>query len=183
MIDAKDFSILKIVEDADKPLWKKEIHKRIQDAAQDIPAEPFSIQTVGRRVDALYEDDLLAARIMNPEAAQRTLITTYRTTESGREAIDEYRDSRLRQHVVGFVEAALEDGSLPSDRSIEALFAQRFGFDRTTIRGRLDTQEVLCLSLIYFLQERIDALQELEPTITAIPTDGQLRAPVEEYLL
>lgn len=183
MIDDKDFSILKVLYDADKPLWKKEIHERIQTRSETFPCEPFSIQTVGRRVDSLYSDDLITARIMSPSQAQRTLITTYQTTPTGREAIEQYRDMFLREQVIGFVQATLQEGDPPAQPCLGCLFSERFGLEPETIRDNLTPTEILCLALSYFLQEDIEELRDLTPTLRTIQLEGQLQAPVEEYIV
>jgi len=183
MIDDKDFSILKVLHDADKPLWKKEMHERIQARSDVFPCDPFSIQTVGRRVDSLYGDDLLTARIMSPSQAQRTLITTYQTTSAGREAIEQYRDEFLRTQVISFVRTTLRDEEPPSQPCLGCLFGERFGLDQDTIQSNLTTTEILCLALAYFLQENLEEVRQLTPTLRTIQLEGQLRAPVEEYMV
>lgn len=183
MIDDKDFSILKVLKDADKPLWKKAIHERIHSRSETFPCDPFSIQTVGRRVDALYNDELITARIMSPSQAQRTLITTYQTTATGKEAIERYRDRFLREQVITFVQETLQDGEPPAQPCLGCLFGERFGLDPETIQDNLNPTEILCLALSYFLQEDIEELGDLTPTLRTIQLEGQLRAPVEEYMV
>lgn len=183
MIDDKDFSILKVLHDADKPLWKKEIHERIQVQSEAFPCDSFSIQTVGRRVDSLYGDDLITARIMSPAQAQRTLITTYQPTSAGIEAIKQYRDDFLRRQVISFVRSTLQDEEPPSQPCLGCLFSERFELDTETIQDNLTSTEILCLALAYFLQDSIEEVRQLTPALRTIQLEGQLQAPVEEYVV
>lgn len=62
----------------DDPLWKKRIAHQIDNV---------SIQTIGRRVDALRDKGLLDSCIIAPDDIKRDLIIAFETTEQGRAAL------------------------------------------------------------------------------------------------
>jgi len=82
-----DLHILVIL--ADQTLWKKRIHKTLQEHGTDDTA--VSVQTVGRYVDRLRENDLLDIRLVNPDNVSRSVIAAYTTTEKGDRALNRYR--------------------------------------------------------------------------------------------
>lgn len=61
-------------------LWKKQV-------AQEFTA---SVQTIGRDIDALENDGLLETRLVAPKEHSRTHFIAYRTTDQGRDALDEF---------------------------------------------------------------------------------------------
>lgn len=75
-IDLLDLQILAILRD--DPLWKKRIAHQINNV---------SVQTIGRRVDALHDKGLLESCIIAPDDIKRDLIIAFETTETGRAAL------------------------------------------------------------------------------------------------
>jgi len=67
-----------LTEDA---LWKAELGERFD----------VSVQTVGRDVDALHADGLLASTIVTPFDASHDQYIAYETTSAGEEALAAYR--------------------------------------------------------------------------------------------
>lgn len=82
-LDLTNYRILYIL--YDEPLWKNEIHERLQRHE----AETVSVQTVGRRVDQLQDAGLVNAKMVSPESIQRDLIIAFETTDLGVAALQE----------------------------------------------------------------------------------------------
>ncbi len=108
MIDDKDFSILKILDNSESPLWKKEIHRRLGENIDKLPLEEnFSVQTVGRRVDKMVESGVLDSLYMKTEDVNRMLIHSFYPTERGMEELREKREK--------FMESLVQETLLDKD--------------------------------------------------------------------
>jgi hypothetical protein len=76
-LDHKDYTVLHICHQADTPPWKARIHDTYNDATA-LPTP--SIQTIGRRVDTLINDNLLAPVIVSPDDTPRDLLKGHELT-------------------------------------------------------------------------------------------------------
>lgn len=93
-IDIIDFLILKCLQEHDAPLWKNRIHEH-----HDGFGESASVQTIGRRVDTLVEEEYLDSCIVSPDDINRDLIIAYKLTEKGRAALRQKRRDMLEEAV------------------------------------------------------------------------------------
>jgi hypothetical protein len=170
-IDNMDFSILKTIADADGPLWKKQVHRRIQNRLQTLPAsDSVSVQTIGRRIDRLKEDGYLAPCIVRPEGINRDLIIAFETTETGRNAVYSQQDDLLREYTA---DALLRDSSPDYGHdTAAALAADELGRD-TVDQLRQHTPKCLAAALCYhYLAEELDGLEEAGQTLRSLLADG-----------
>lgn len=107
--ERKQFSVLKILEKAEKPIWKKEIHRRIGEELDCLPVEKrFSVQTVGRRVNRMKEENLVKALHINDDEVNRPLIEGFFPTEKGRKVIRAQREHYLKQKLEDYLQNSLE---------------------------------------------------------------------------
>ncbi len=101
-IDEKDFAILKILESSGSPLWKKEIHRRLDKNIEKMPLDStFSVQTVGRRVDRMVDDGLLESFFIKNENVNRMLIKSFYPTEKGLDMLVGKRESFMENWLNG----------------------------------------------------------------------------------
>ncbi|MDY6770772.1 MAG: hypothetical protein SV186_02315 [Candidatus Nanohaloarchaea archaeon] len=181
MIDKTDFSVLKTIQTSDTPLWKKEIHRQILDGIDSLPyLDSVSIQTIGRRVEQLYDDRYLKAKLTQTDEVNRTLITTYHLTEQGQQAIEDYREKLLRDWVVTNLTSHLNGSSGPDAclTAITEVFCSHFGIRDDQIEP-VSEQQLLAALTDYFLDQELpaadsDQLQHLLDTLDASPQSGQV---------
>ncbi len=96
-IDNIDFAIMTLINNADRPLWKNRIHERLHNRQDRLPiTKGVSVQTVGRRVDALQEDGYMETVIASPDDLKRDLIIAFKLTDDGKTVLHEKRESVLK---------------------------------------------------------------------------------------
>lgn len=78
-LDRVDLALLTLL--ADDPLWKSEAHAQLLTLDR---VDTVSVQTVGRRIDRLHQEDYLATKIVTPEDLDRDLMIAFQTTAEGR---------------------------------------------------------------------------------------------------
>ncbi len=101
-IDDKDFAILKILESSGSPLWKKEIHRRLDKNIENIPLEStFSVQTVGRRVDRMVNEGILESFYIKTDEVNRMLIKSFYPTEMGLDKLVDKREKFMEKWLKG----------------------------------------------------------------------------------
>lgn len=97
-IDNIDFAILTLINNADRPLWKNRIHERLHDRQERLPiTNGVSVQTVGRRVDTLQEEEYLETVIASPDDLKRDLIIAFKLTKDGKDVLRGKRESLLKE--------------------------------------------------------------------------------------
>jgi hypothetical protein len=72
----------------DGVLWKNRIHERLPDKGPDLLQS--SLQTVGRRVDDLYDCGYLESCVTQGENVNRDLLIGFRTTDQGTAALEQH---------------------------------------------------------------------------------------------
>lgn len=91
-IDDTDYALLAAIADAEKPLWKKRLHNRLQNRSPPLPGNTdLSLQSVGRRVNLLHERGLVDTEIVHPPNIAQNLIIGYTLTDNGRQVLKEKR--------------------------------------------------------------------------------------------
>ncbi len=157
-------------------MWKKDIHRTMQeDPAIPDDIADISVQTAGRRVDALNEADLLEPEIITPDGLNRDLIIAYELSPAGKDAIREKRESVLRDHLSQIT--CLDEDTDRHHNFIAALFADELGLDS---RGRAllyscSGVELNAFIAVYLLQRDVSTLlsiPRLEDLAEAEPVDA-----------
>lgn len=155
-IDNTDYAILQCLCNASKPVWKKEIHVRIQGNITCFPGiEGVSVQTVGRHVDKLHDLAYLESCVVSPENLNRDLIISYKLTEDGFTALREKRESLLKSRIM-----------TPEDtdkQELLTLLHQEIGFndEMQSFLADRDTPELIGLAEIYYMRKYLD--QKMNP--------------------
>lgn len=166
VIDETEFSILTTIERSQTSLWKKEIHRRVLDSTESIPGlESISIQTISRRVQDLYDDHLLKARLTNTEEVNRTLITTYQLTDKGREALDGYRESFLKDWALTHLHSQLSESAAQPETeptAIRHIFCDHYDIPRKACSG-VAPENILKVLADTFLQGQLEGIVDEEP--------------------
>jgi len=165
VIDKTEFSILTTIERSQTSLWKKEIHRRVLDSTESIPGlESLSIQTISRRVQDLYDADLLKARLTNTDAVNRTLITTYELTDSGNKALDQYRESFLKDWALTHLHSQLSESAAQPETeptAIRHIFCDHYDIPRQACNG-VAPENILKVLTDTFIQGQLDGIVEEE---------------------
>lgn len=179
-LDTVDYAVLTAVA-AHDGAWKKRVHDWLHAHSDEMPdVAPVSMQTVGRRIDRLYRDDLLATEIISSDAVNRDLIIAYALTNAGREAQAAKRHELLR-HAVQQASDVLhpvpdsDPGRIQRD-ALLALLCDEFNIMGRT-RDRLEycsTQELLTLLAIHYLRQdllppRLEANDRLATILRETP--------------
>jgi DNA-binding HxlR family transcriptional regulator len=179
VIDETEFSILTTVERSQTSLWKKEIHRRVLDSTESIPGlESISIQTISRRVQDLYDQNLLKARLTNTDEVNRTLITTYQLTDRGTEALDAYRESFLKDWALTHLHSRLSESATQPETdptAIRHIFCDHYDIPRQACSG-VAPENILKVLADTFLQGQLEGIVEEEPH-TAFTTTLRQHSP------
>ena len=132
MKDAKDFSIVKVINESETAPWKKRIHDRICRDIDRLPVkDDFSFQTVCRRISRLEKLNFLKSYHRNVEQVNRSLINVYSATEKGLNSLRNYRSSLISEWIEG-QKAKTEE---MSEEFIRDAFARRYGIPRDVCSG------------------------------------------------
>ncbi|MFB6166882.1 MAG: hypothetical protein ABEJ62_01320, partial [Candidatus Nanohaloarchaea archaeon] len=160
-IDTVDFSILKVIADAERPIWKKEAHRRInQDPKALEESKGVSVQTIGRRINELKEKGLLKQVMMRPESINREWIIGFRTTEKGGSVMGEKREGIIRDFLSK--SCIMSDGEIKRDpETIRHLVAEELsGEPSDEILSEFGKTELLTLLSFHYLKERANEVME-----------------------
>lgn len=143
-MDRNEFCILRILRETEKPIWKKEIHRRIEQEVEMLPLEePFSIQTVGRRVNDLFEKGLIKAIATCDDEVDRALITAYELSNEGQQEVEEQMNQILKQQVSAFTRTTLLDRELDiDDELLRNTFSDLYNVPRNELED-MPTETVL----------------------------------------
>lgn len=98
-IDDISYTLMKCIDDADEPVWKKRIRERLEEHADRLPVAPVSSQTVGRRINKLHDRALIESQIISPDDIRHDLLIGYTTTDKGVQKLREKRQLLLRQYI------------------------------------------------------------------------------------
>lgn len=113
-IDETDYALLAAIVNAEQPLWKKRLHTRLQERDPPLPGNTeLSLQSVGRRINRLHEQELVDTEIVHPADVSQNLIIGYTLTDAGRRVLDEKRGE-----IIGSYVGSTEDDSTFIDQDI-----------------------------------------------------------------
>lgn len=85
-LDKLDLYILTLL--SEQPLWKKRVHTMLTEhGPHDLHP---SLQTIGRRIDALRDKELVETQVVQPDDTPRQVVIAFKTLEYGRETVDQY---------------------------------------------------------------------------------------------
>lgn len=172
-IDNIDFAIMTLINNADRPLWKNRIHERLHNRQEQLPiTNGVSVQTIGRRVDALQEAGHLETVIASPDDLKRDLIIAFTLTDDGTTALHQKREAILK----GIINDTIFRDEKHTDIGKEALVAlmnDHFCSDdapELTTDDHEENELLAILTLYYAEQEALDIFdtetkQELYDTV------------------
>lgn len=99
-IDNVEYAVLKAFSDLGRPLWKKRVHEYLEANKDYLPIEDdVSLQTVGRQIDTLVNNDYLDNVITSPDKLQRDLIIAFTPTDRGRDALAAKRRDLVKNSI------------------------------------------------------------------------------------
>lgn len=164
-IDNTDFAILFSVENHDVPPWKNKIHGWVVDQEENLPiANSVSVQTVGRRVDTLVNEDFLETVIVSPEDIKRDLIIAFKLTEKGKDAITGKREQLLKETVQNQIFAA-DDGNNISKGALITLLLDKFNWDGDmyeTLHQKYGKNELSTFLVMVYIEEEASSMIDAE---------------------
>jgi len=164
-IDTLNFEILHAVYTADKPLWKKRIHKSLQD--------DIALQTTGRRVNKLRDAGLLDQCIVSADDLKRKYIIAFDLTDEGRKKMEDGLQQLLDEKALTVHEhvadtkgsAGLSQIDIDKGISIKLLSARyNLAPDEEDFLRDEFTPDELAL-LLFIVQTRQHIEQEISETI------------------
>lgn len=157
-IDDTDYAILKCIDDGGKPLWKNKIHECIKERTDELPImSTVSVQTVGRRVDNLTDEEFLESCIVSPEEIKRDLIIAFKITEKGVETLEEKTEDYLQQAVQTGIFAHQEETPIGKNALIE-LIHDRFELGKDTkemMQREYSRDELIMLMTLYYVRREV----------------------------
>lgn len=176
IVDETDFSILCAVKQHDLPPWKNKIHGWIVEEEGTLPIAGVSVQTVGRRVDDLVQEDYLETVIVSPDDIKRDLIIAFKLTDKGHETINETREhllaNRVKDHLFRDTDTGMQNGT------IARLIADRYGWDTDALnemREQYGTEELSSFLTLIYVDEQtggmLDGVSERTIEELAATTD------------
>ncbi|MDY6765741.1 MAG: hypothetical protein SVW77_00070 [Candidatus Nanohaloarchaea archaeon] len=183
-LDRLDLAILRTVRDAETPLWKKHIYRTIR-GRETLPESvaDISVQTLGRRVDALNDADLLVPRIVEPADLNRDLIIAYRLGPDGSAAIEEKQRVLLREFLA---RRHRPDTGVTTDTDyIADLFADMAGLDEASRDALVELPPAAITALVdaYYLHvDAADVFAGSELDRLQSELDGGRLTPLVEQL-
>lgn len=191
-IDAVDYAVLKCIDRTDG-CWKKCVHEWISDNIGRLPLdEQKSVQTIGRRIDALAADGLLESCILSPDAVNREMIIGYTLTEQGEQALARKQNELLRDMVREVSDELLTADDYDGDTPVSVdrdplifLMADAFDIDgdtRADTLPRIETPELVGVLAVHFLLDNIDDTftPDHEPAVAALLEETpELRRPFD----
>lgn len=170
--DMVDYAILTCLETAERPLWKKALHQRLDHHAHRFPGDTTpSMQTVIRRIDRLHEHGHVSSTIVNPAEINRELIIAYEITDTGKSAVQETQEELIAQYSTALLAGEPVDAPKPV---LLALLEDRFQCDEDTLaalKQQCSSREILLLLTLQKLQTVIadrvqaDNLQHLQELV------------------
>lgn len=164
VIDAVDYGILNRI-DTCGPLWKTAVHNELEAHVHELPfMNEVSLQTVGRRIDALHEQQLIESCILSPDSVKRDLIIGYKLTGAGEELLAEKRGEFLRAIIkdaaITLLTTETEEHLDIQRDALLQLMCDQFNIDKATRKDLLEpseTQELIGILAIHFFREHADS--------------------------
>lgn len=152
MIDTVDYSILYCLHDSESALWKKKVYEDVCTQFNQLPLpEIVSVQTVGRRVDTLKDEELIDTVITN-DPDSRGVTIGYVITEHGQHALVEKRKNLLREIAwSGLIKTATTDMSATT---ITTLLEEELG-ESVQLPSETGSDELAVLTAHYCLKQRV----------------------------
>lgn len=179
MIDDTDFMILKCITDANQPLWKNKIHQYLTGSENNLQlTDSISVQTVGRRVDRLNDNDYLENAIVSPDELKRDLIIAFKTTEKGEQAIQDKREEILKNAIRNKMFS--DNGIQLSQDALSELIRDEFELDEDTqheVADEYSREELVTFLALYYAHQQVTDMFDEERM-----TQFQQLVPVEETL-
>ncbi len=154
-IDDVDYAILKVVHDADEPLWKKRVHSLVSERTEELPLmNTVAVNTVGRRIDQLQNNGMLDNVIVQPDQIDRDLVIAYILTDKGRAAMTEKRRAYLRDIVRQdiFKDFRNEDVAI---RPLLSAMQDEFDMQRSSIDrldDRFNSVQLAAILALYYIE-------------------------------
>lgn len=160
-MDERNYAILDIVEQTETPIWKKRIWETLQDRMDHYPGfDSFSIQTVGRRVNTLHEQEMLQETITHMEESNRGLLQVYVLTPKGAQALQDEREQRLREIATQHMGTLLGTGELTvTPTELENLFTSFFKIEPSSLPETGRVQAILDFLVDEFSDKNETSLQ------------------------
>lgn len=116
-VDEADYALLAAIADAGRPVWKKRIHTRLQNRDPPLPGNTgLSLQSVGRRINALHDEELVDTVIVDPDDVSQNLIIGYTLTEKGQRMLKEKRGDIINSYV-----GRMDESVVPPDVLLQML--------------------------------------------------------------
>lgn len=119
-------------------------------------ADEVSLQTVGRRVDSLSEEEYLENKIVSPQDVPRDLIIGYALTEKGHDAMETKRGEILEDILQYELFSDTDEPSGIKTEALATLIADEFGLDNpvpNTVQ-HYSRNELLAFLGSYLLQKK-----------------------------
>ncbi len=162
IVDETDYGILFAVKQHDMPPWKNKIHGWIVEHEDMIPiAGGVSVQTVGRRVDDLVNEDYLETVIVSPEDIKRDLIIAFKLTDKGLDTIEGTREHLLAEMVQDHL--FTDQGREVQSGTIAMMLADRYNWSGETadsIQERYGARELSSFLTLLYIEEQTDGMIE-----------------------
>jgi DNA-binding Lrp family transcriptional regulator len=181
-IDNIDFAIMTLINNAERPLWKNRIHERLHDKQDQLPiTNGVSVQTVGRRVDALQDDGYLETVIASPDDLKRDLIIAFKLTDDGHTVLHDKRESVLK----GIINDTIfrdEKHTEIGKNALVALMNDHFQDDDapTLTAADHEEQELLAILTLHYAEQEaltIFGTENPEELYETVEENGLIPAP------
>lgn len=160
-IDEVDYAVLKVIQDAGQPLWKKRVHDLIGEREDQLPLlGNVSVQTVGRRIDSLHNERLLENVIVRPDNIDRDMVIAYELTEDGEDTLTEKRRAYLRDIVRQDIFIDFRDEDLPQGPLLQAM-KDEFDLSDASVHRleeRFDSVQLASILALYYLEIETEEL-------------------------
>jgi DNA-binding PadR family transcriptional regulator len=150
-VDQTSYCILLRLVEADDPLWKRELTRRLNDWRKGglCPLnidDPVNVQTVSRKVDALEEDGFIETVVTYPEDLGR-YVEAFTVTEDGRAALEAVSDRIVEELLARYADRCARSETLSLAAGLPERLAENATMDIDTgtieeleeeFRSRLD---------------------------------------------
>lgn len=155
-IDTIHYAILQVLQE---PLWKSKIHTTLEEE-DDLPIEGApSIQTIGRRVDELTQNNYVSTTIISPEDVGRDLVIGYIRTEQGDDIVAEKRDEMLHEIAANASNSGHDPQRTVTKPALIRMIVEQFELDADT-EDELDTEYeedgLISLLALHYAQKNAD---------------------------
>lgn len=185
-MDDTDFLILNTIRRVDEPLWKRRITQycNAQTEKYDCIEDGVSPQTVGRRVDRLEDRGFLEEYGVRP-SNQSGILSAYRVTPTGEDALKEKQDTVLREYAAEFTDHVLGEDDLfsfPAERRhlLLDMLSDKFHLDlealtalRDDMGGPAFYRAVVCSLALYYLKQYVPEHARDNPVLDLLKEESK----------